>query len=303
MQTRLRDPAARPRRHCSATRLCRYILVAAIVVLALGWVFIQSRIWPEKSACEVLEQQTPRLTQSRLPKIIHQVWPRSKAMPASVRKWFVRWNELFPDTEHRLWSDEDIRDLIKKRFPWFLKTFDSYPENIMRADAARTFILYAFGGLYADMDYEPLVNFWDRLPDDAPSLVESYWKHEENQNSFMVSPPKHEFWNYTWTLMMARDKELGPEKYKMDTVHLTGPGLLDGALVEYRKAHPESPIHTLSCQNWHRVSTGYQTNRYQGLIRLWQYYFDDRVFKKCGSVYDSRCQLGVHYSRTMWLDD
>ena len=40
--------------------------------------------------------------------------------------------------------------------------------SIQRADASRYFILHKYGGLYADLDYEPLMNFWDHLPQRSP---------------------------------------------------------------------------------------------------------------------------------------
>ena len=43
------------------------------------------------------------------------------------------------------------------RAPWhrrFLATYDAYPSYIQRCDAARYFIIYTHGGLYADLDYE-----------------------------------------------------------------------------------------------------------------------------------------------------
>ena len=45
---------------------------------------------------------------------------------------------------------------MRERYPWFLPTYDAFPLPIMRADAARAFILHAHGGVYADLDAEPL---------------------------------------------------------------------------------------------------------------------------------------------------
>lgn len=72
--------------------------------------------------------------------------------------WHFEWKRLFPEPEftHILWDDKMARDLILEKYPWFLETYDSYSSNIQRADAARYFILYTYGGLYADLDYTPL---------------------------------------------------------------------------------------------------------------------------------------------------
>ena len=45
-------------------------------------------------------------------------------------------------------------DFIKTCFPDFLPVYNQYPNNVQRWDAIRYLILYHYGGLYADMDYE-----------------------------------------------------------------------------------------------------------------------------------------------------
>jgi len=244
----------------------------------------------------VIADQAPTFANAGLPKIIHQQWPKNGAMPQVMESWFRKWDELFPHFEHRLWTDEDIRDLIANDFPWFLATFDSYPFNIMRVDAARYFILFKYGGLYADMDYEPLVNFWDRLPDDRPALIESPWNYEVYQNSFMSSPPRHELWNVTWTVLIER-ANAGSELVK--TAEMTGPMALDEAVARYHKTTVGARVLPLPCINWHRVSLGHQKNTKMVIERLWGYYTKN-LFKSCGSTTDARCQFGVHHSRTMW---
>ena len=37
----------------------------------------------------------------------------------------------------RLWSDEANRELVRDHYPWFLRTYNTLPLEIMRADAAR----------------------------------------------------------------------------------------------------------------------------------------------------------------------
>ena len=42
--------------------------------------------------------------------------------------------------------------MIKNEYPWFLKTYTSYPYDIQRVDAVRYFILHKYGGIYIDLD-------------------------------------------------------------------------------------------------------------------------------------------------------
>ena len=51
-----------------------------------------------------------------------------------------------------LWDDEDNRRLMETYAPWFLPTYDAYPGEIYRADAIRLIYMYAFGGVYIDLD-------------------------------------------------------------------------------------------------------------------------------------------------------
>ena len=86
-------------------------------------------------------------------KQIHQTW-KTKQVPGQLKSFCQGWQDMHPDWTYRLWTDEDNRRLIEEQFPWFLQTYDRYPYNIQRVDAARYFILYKFGGLYVDIDYK-----------------------------------------------------------------------------------------------------------------------------------------------------
>jgi len=276
----------------------RAVLGILILVLCIVLLHVYRTIFTSQDPCLVLEQHTPRIKNSRLPKIIHQQWPRGKPFPKHSSRWFQKWNELFPDVEHRLWSDEEMRELIAKDFPFFLKTYDGYPHAIMRVDAARTFILYKYGGVYVDMDYEPLTNFWDRLPDDRPSLVQSYWSHEPVQNSLMTSPPNHAFWNLTWQIMTDRDKEKTLKPIEL-TLYLTGPMVVETARVQWDLLSPDHPVTVLPCENWQRLSIGYQHSWGELASRAWQLGFA-RAYRVCGPVYDHRCQMCIHHGTTAW---
>ncbi|XP_014778903.1 uncharacterized protein LOC106875328 [Octopus bimaculoides] len=89
----------------------------------------------------------------RIPKIIHQTW-KDKMVPRKLTSWVKSWVKNHPDWEYWLWTDASAREMLADKYPWFLSTFDNYPENIRRADALRYFVLYEFGGVYADMDME-----------------------------------------------------------------------------------------------------------------------------------------------------
>jgi len=135
---------------------------------------------------------------SGIPKIIHHICP--KDFKRWNPKWFIgleSWLRIFPKSEytHMFWYDNELDEVLKEEFSWFLDIFYAYDKNIKRIDMVRPFILYKYGGIYADMDYVVYKNFFDDLPPDKVSIPESPYKHNEFiQNALMISPPKHNFW-------------------------------------------------------------------------------------------------------------
>jgi len=137
-----------------------------------------------------------------IPRIIHQTAPSDKSKWHPV--WFKcqkSWQTHFPDHEYKLWTDEDLDEFIRTKYEWFYPMWKGYDSKIKRIDSARYFILYEYGGIYADMDYECMENFETQLPPGKVSIAESPVQantisDEKYQNALMASPPKHPFWNH-----------------------------------------------------------------------------------------------------------
>ncbi|KAL4884181.1 hypothetical protein BJY04DRAFT_206027 [Aspergillus karnatakaensis] len=92
-----------------------------------------------------------------IPKIIHQTWfPAGTNMSASAKEWVNTIKRFHPEWEYVLWDDESNEELVRRYFPWFLETYRSLPKEINRADMARNFYMFLFGGMYADVDTESL---------------------------------------------------------------------------------------------------------------------------------------------------
>ena len=133
-----------------------------------------------------------------IPKIIHHICPND------FKKWhptwllcYESWIRYYPKSEykHMHWDDKELDDFISENYPWFLEVFRGYDVNIKRYDISRVFLLYHYGGIYADMDYKVYKNFYDELPKNIVSIPESPYKWNEHiQNALMISPPKHNWW-------------------------------------------------------------------------------------------------------------
>jgi len=90
----------------------------------------------------------------RIPKIIHQIWLGSE-VPKKYDEWRESWKKFHPDWEYRLWTDEDVEKLD---FP-LKDLYYSLSNYGPKSDVLRYHLLYEFGGLYADTDFECLRSF------------------------------------------------------------------------------------------------------------------------------------------------
>ena len=93
--------------------------------------------------------------------IIHQIWfldgilPRwkSRKLLKSLKKYQDSWITKNPSWKYKCWDNTECRNIMKTFFPEHFEMYDSYPYEIQRCDCIRYFILYRYGGVYADMDY------------------------------------------------------------------------------------------------------------------------------------------------------
>ena len=125
-----------------------YVIGSIIVILRFRILFAGT---PPCPSC-VAEEVT---CDSKIPRIIHQSY-RTRDLPGRWKMTPEKWKKMHPNWEYRFWTDEDNRELIRTRYPWFLPTYDGYTYGISRADAARYFVVLTYGGVYSDLDVFPL---------------------------------------------------------------------------------------------------------------------------------------------------
>jgi inositol phosphorylceramide mannosyltransferase catalytic subunit len=87
----------------------------------------------------------------RIPKIIHQIWI-GDAVPDEFLAFQLSWQRVHPDWEYHLWTQHDIPTM-----PLQNRTLIEQAKNpAEKADLFRYEILYQYGGVYVDMDFECL---------------------------------------------------------------------------------------------------------------------------------------------------
>ncbi|MEJ1298288.1 MAG: glycosyltransferase [Candidatus Sedimenticola sp. (ex Thyasira tokunagai)] len=168
-----------------------------------------------------------------IPQKLHFTW-KSHTLKPQYQVIVNSWREKHPDWEIKIWSDRDNRALIEKNYPWFLPIYDAYPENIMRADAVRYFILHHEGGVYSDLDVECYHPIDALIKGSSLFLSVEPETHTKTDiatcrglsfmlcNAFMGSESGHRFWPHVHEVLM-KQKEC---PYVLDA---TGPFMLTGA--------------------------------------------------------------------------
>jgi len=91
------------------------------------------------------------------PKILHQTWKnRELSGVEEFRLCSESWKRLHPDYEYRLWDDRDNERFVRESFGAYHPTWAAFDKNIKRLDSIRYMWMYAYGGVYADLDMECL---------------------------------------------------------------------------------------------------------------------------------------------------
>ena len=171
-----------------------------------------------------------------IPHIIHQIWD-TETIPVYLEYWVKSWSQKNPKWEYWLWTLKDGRELIKSAFPSFLSLYDSYEEDIFRVDSLRLFIMYAFGGVYADIDMISLKSLDPWTYNHKCILSEETYEHsfiveEKNSsnvvNGFLACRPGHQFYKTAIESLFEAARD-----YFGDFLHATGPFFVDSVYRKY----------------------------------------------------------------------
>ena len=85
-----------------------------------------------------------------IPRVFHRIWLGRNPLPQQFVEFGDTWARWHPGWEMRLWSDADLPPLIN----W--ACFEDARTPAQKSDIARYEILYRYGGVYVDTDFECL---------------------------------------------------------------------------------------------------------------------------------------------------
>lgn len=161
-----------------------------------------------------------------IPKVVHRIWFGPKKIPDVCLEYGRKWESLGYET--RLWTEANLPPLVNQRI------YDEIGERgtnagsgiaeigvwVQRADVVAYELIQQMGGIYANMDMEPV-----RVLDDILDGVTAFAGIEEHPwicNALMGCTPGHWFFAKVISELPARyDRDPGGVMS-----HVTGPHLL-----------------------------------------------------------------------------
>jgi len=103
---------------------------------------------------EIYEKNLPSKVKAglntRIPKILHQIWIGPKIPPAYLSGLSAKLKALHPGWEYHLWNDESLAELNLDNWD-LVERSQNWAE---KADIIRASLLEKFGGVYLDEDFE-----------------------------------------------------------------------------------------------------------------------------------------------------
>lgn len=106
-----------------------------------------------------------------IPKTIHQIWYSNEPMPKLFEVTNSSWRKHNTTYSYKLWLKTEIDDLVDK-FEEVKTAFNNRLYDIQKIDIVKYLILYTYGGVYVDIDYECLKPISDLI--NKKSLCLSY---------------------------------------------------------------------------------------------------------------------------------
>ncbi len=113
------------------------------------WRTLLTQLYEKRQPSKVLPTPHPQI-----PKIIHQIWLGSP-LPKGLESYTRTWQALHPGWQYILWTEENVRHLNLQN----QALFDQATNYAVKSDILRYELLYKFGGLYVDTDFECLMPF------------------------------------------------------------------------------------------------------------------------------------------------
>jgi mannosyltransferase OCH1-like enzyme len=166
-----------------------------------------------------------------IPRKIHQVWLGSE-YPDKYKRLRDTWLDKNPDWEYRLWTDMDVENFGLEN----IDKFHSINNLGCKSDIFRYEILYKYGGLYIDTDFECLKSFNDLTYLDFFSGT-GHVEEPETFNGLIACRPQHPL-----IRKLIDDLKVVQTNNFDQIMSLTGPKYFSQKVFEYFQKNPEDKL-------------------------------------------------------------
>lgn len=104
----------------------------------------------------------------KIPKIIHQIYDSREGNKISHKliKISKTWEKNHSQWKYLFWDQKAIDAFLEEHYPYYIAPYFHFKYPVQRWDSIRYLLVYHYGGLYVDMDYESLEPL-DKLLDNA----------------------------------------------------------------------------------------------------------------------------------------
>lgn len=226
-----------------------------------------------------------------IPKIIHQTW-KNDDVPSHNIFCVESWKTLNPEYEYKWWTDEDIINFVKEEYPDFVGVVNNFKLGIIKSDFFRLLVLYHFGGVYVDIDFECLkpIKEWE-LDENKINVATEPVEHNHLHgisdfiicNALIASPPKKEI-----ILEFIKNANLVNYNYPFEVLFSYGP-LAWTSL--YKTSLLQQHLHFLDSQQFYPIpdisnpAITYEKIPKQNYINL----IKNREYNSCAVHYWDHC--------------
>jgi len=95
-----------------------------------------------------------------IPKMFHFIWVGTNPLPMEYQVYINMWVNMYPDWTVTLWRDNNVENFMKDDLTYGAKMINqeqyrSTSVGAQKCDILRVELLYHFGGVYVDCDFEP----------------------------------------------------------------------------------------------------------------------------------------------------
>ncbi len=134
-----------------------------ILIFIIFIIFIIFVIYNKKSITENFEVNN----HSQIPKTIYLSY-KTKNIPDYI---IPNWKKLYPEYEIKLYDNIDCLKFLKDEYgKEHVDIFNFIKDGPIKADFWRVCVLYKYGGIYADIDIEPIVSIDTLMEPDTTFL-------------------------------------------------------------------------------------------------------------------------------------